>query len=88
MTAIDPVCGQEVSARGAYATESYGPLAFHFCSKECHDRFLADPRRYVSHDEGQADHVFTTESGSVQPRPWRDEGDLSGPPTKPELDQS
>ena len=43
MSAIDPVCGTEVSSEHAYAIEGYAALSYHFCSKDCHQRFLARP---------------------------------------------
>lgn len=82
MAQIDPVCGAEVSAKDAYAIEAYGPLVYHFCSQECHQRFLANSHLYVSGDPGETQHVFTTEDQSDMPQPWRDDGDIDGPPTK------
>ena len=82
MNSIDPVCGSEVTSEGAYAIESYGPLAYYFCSQECHQRFQEDPGRYASHDPGETQHVFTTQDQPNMPQPWRDDGDLEGPPTK------
>jgi YHS domain-containing protein len=81
-TLRDPVCGAEVTASSAVAIESHGPLALYFCSERCHEAYLADPARYVSHDAGAEVQVFTNEDVSVQPQPWRDDGDLEGPPTK------
>lgn len=82
MTLTDPVCGTDVSPADAYAIESYGPLVYTFCSQDCHERFLADPTAYVSHDPGENQHVFTTQDQPAMPQPWRDDGDLEGPPTK------
>lgn len=80
MTVKDPVCGAEVSAASAAAVEAHGPLALHFCSDECHQLYLADPNRYVSHDPGGLQRTDTTEDVHVMPQPWRDDGDLDGPP--------
>lgn len=82
MSAIDPVCGTEVSSEQAYAIEGYAALSYHFCSKDCHQRFLARPGDYVSGDRGETEHVFTTQDTPDMPQQWRDEGDLEGPPTK------
>jgi YHS domain-containing protein len=82
MSVIDPVCGAEVSADSAYAIEAYGPLAYHFCSQDCHQRFLANPADFVSQDPGETDHAFTTQDQANMPQQWRDDGDLEGPPTK------
>jgi Cu+-exporting ATPase len=82
MSAIDPVCGAEVSTESAYAIEAYGPLAYYFCSQDCHQRFLANPSAFVSQDPGETDHVFTTQDQPKMPQQWRDDGDIEGPPTK------
>jgi Cu+-exporting ATPase len=42
----DPVCGKEIRPEDAVASEQHDSLTFHFCSKECHNAFLADPHRY------------------------------------------
>jgi xanthine dehydrogenase accessory factor len=50
-TAIDPVCGMTVSAdAGSYPFELHG-TTYHFCCVGCHDRFAADPHRYLADQE-------------------------------------
>jgi putative intracellular protease/amidase/YHS domain-containing protein len=39
-----PVCTFEVPA--GHITAEHGGRTYHFCSKECRDRFLADPKKY------------------------------------------
>ena len=44
----DPVCGMQIDPDTAYASEEYEGTTYHFCSASCHERFKADPERYVS----------------------------------------
>jgi YHS domain-containing protein len=46
--ALDPVCGMDVFPATAAATVTHDGHTFYFCSKECADRFRADPGRYES----------------------------------------
>ena len=49
-TAIDPVCGMTVNAdAGSHPLEHDG-TTYYFCCVGCHDRFAADPARYLSTD--------------------------------------
>ena len=49
-TAIDPVCGMTVNAdAGSHPFELDG-TTYWFCCVGCHDRFAADPARYLSTD--------------------------------------
>ena len=49
-TAIDPVCGMTVNAdAGSHPLELDG-TTYWFCCVGCHDRFAADPARYLSTD--------------------------------------
>jgi len=43
---IDPVCGMEVGIDQGYA-KMYEGTPYRFCSRNCLDRFDADPVRYV-----------------------------------------
>ncbi|MES2642488.1 MAG: heavy metal translocating P-type ATPase [Myxococcota bacterium] len=53
----DPVCGMQVDPAKAAATAEYGGNTWHFCSKGCHAKFLADPARYAG-----AGHPVRTEA--------------------------
>jgi xanthine dehydrogenase accessory factor len=47
-TAVDPVCGMTVNAdAGSYPLEVDG-ATYWFCCVGCHDRFAADPARYLA----------------------------------------
>ena len=49
-TAIDPVCGMTVNAdAGSHPLELDG-TTYWFCCVGCHDRFAAEPARYLSTD--------------------------------------
>jgi YHS domain-containing protein len=43
----DPVCGMEVIHAAAAASEPYRGVDYHFCSRDCKDKFVADPSHYV-----------------------------------------
>jgi Cu+-exporting ATPase len=47
-TATDPVCGMTVNLDGGKPSHEWDSKEFHFCSGNCHDRFVADPYFYVS----------------------------------------
>ena len=60
----DPVCGMDVvpgQARGGSA--EYGGTTYWFCSDSCRERFVADPKRYVSAAPADApttdDRIYT-----------------------------
>ncbi len=46
-TVKDPVCGMDIDPNNAVATEEYQEKTYHFCSAACHDKFKAEPGRYV-----------------------------------------
>ena len=44
---IDPVCGMEVAPDQGYG-KMHGGRLYRFCSRNCLDRFEADPNNYVT----------------------------------------
>ncbi len=46
-SAKDPVCGMNVEAGKGYAKMQEG-RQYRFCSRQCLDKFEAEPQRYVS----------------------------------------
>jgi len=44
----DPVCGMTVRPETAAASAQHDGTTYYFCSRGCHDRFVADPARYLS----------------------------------------
>ncbi len=51
----DPVCGMTIDPKTAFATREHAGQTFYFCSKECVDKFDADPHRY-GHPEEHEHH--------------------------------
>ncbi|UEM21226.1 heavy metal translocating P-type ATPase [Skermanella mucosa] len=47
-TAKDPVCGMTVDPATSRHRAEHGGRTLHFCSAACHDRFVADPDRYLN----------------------------------------
>ncbi len=47
-TVKDPVCGMDIDPNNAAATEEHQDKTYHFCSAACHDKFKAEPPRYVA----------------------------------------
>jgi Cu+-exporting ATPase len=45
---IDPVCGMRIDSDDAAATAEHGGTMYYFCSRSCHDAFVADPTSYVT----------------------------------------
>jgi len=46
-TVKDVVCGMEIDPKSAAATEEYRGQTYYFCSTACHDKFMAEPEKYV-----------------------------------------
>ncbi len=46
--AKDPVCGMRVALDAGKPTAAHERTTYHFCSQKCHDKFVADPQRYLS----------------------------------------
>jgi Cu+-exporting ATPase len=47
-TVKDPVCGMEIDPSTAAASEEYEGQTYYFCSKSCHDSFMAEPDKYAA----------------------------------------
>ena len=46
-TAKDPVCGMTVNLNAGKPSRRHEGETYHFCSQRCHDKFAADPARYL-----------------------------------------
>jgi Cu+-exporting ATPase len=44
----DVVCGMEIDPNKAAARMEYQGKTYYFCSSACHDKFMAEPEKYVS----------------------------------------
>ena len=47
---IDPVCGMKIDPSTAAASTEWAGETWYFCAQGCHDRFVADPERFVQPD--------------------------------------
>jgi len=47
-TVKDPVCGMEIDPKSAAATAEYKGETYYFCSAACHEKFKAEPEKYIS----------------------------------------
>jgi Cu+-exporting ATPase len=47
----DPVCGMTFDEDDAVISVEYEGQAYHFCSRACEQKFLANPVRYLSKAE-------------------------------------
>jgi YHS domain-containing protein len=53
----DPVCGMKLPPGHEAANVTYDGRTFHFCSHECRDLFLKDPRTYGAGNPGRGQPV-------------------------------
>jgi Cu2+-exporting ATPase len=63
----DPVCGMRIEPEDAAATAEYQGTTYHFCSKGCHGRFVADPAAYTGHRGDDDDPHGDQLGGMVDP---------------------
>lgn len=56
MQVTDPVCGMTLDSAKSAATESRQGQTYYFCSPSCHDKFQADPDRYVKKEQSGEGH--------------------------------
>jgi YHS domain-containing protein len=47
MQVVDPVCGSSFDEEEAAVSLEYGGVVYHFCSRECMQKFEAEPERYA-----------------------------------------
>jgi YHS domain-containing protein len=47
-TAKDVVCGMDVNPDTAAVQMAYEGKTYHFCSHDCHAKFMAEPQNYVT----------------------------------------
>ena len=53
----DPVCGMLVDPAKTPHHASHDGIDYHFCSARCRERFIADPRKYLSPETADAEEV-------------------------------
>ncbi len=44
----DPVCGMTVPLDAGKPSLEHAGESYHFCSRTCHDKFVADPEHFIS----------------------------------------
>jgi P-type Cu+ transporter len=64
MKVRDPVCGMEIDPNDAAETREHMGETFHFCSKECAEKFDASPHTYVDPKEAVG-HLTEPLAGSL-----------------------
>jgi len=47
-TVKDPVCGMQIDPATAAASAEHGGTTYYFCSKSCHERFVAAPDQFTT----------------------------------------
>ena len=52
--ATDPVCGMAVDPTTAKHRAEYGEQTYFFCSAGCHQKFLADPGKYIAQGDAHS----------------------------------
>src|SRR5918993_419805 len=76
----DPVCGMTVDPDRTGHHARHGSEVFHFCSARCHDKFVADPERYL---KPEAKPAAQEQAGHPPPKP----GVIYTCPMHPEIRQ-
>jgi P-type Cu+ transporter len=44
----DPVCGMSVDPHAGKPSHGHGGQTYHFCSQRCHEKFAAEPEKYLA----------------------------------------
>ena len=47
-TVRDVICGMDIDANTAASQMEYQGKSYHFCSNDCHAKFMAEPQKYAS----------------------------------------
>ena len=64
--AFDPVCGMTVDPARAAGSHTHRGTTYHFCSRGCLAKFLADPERFLAPGAVRTMHPAPMPSGLVQ----------------------
>jgi len=78
----DPVCGMTVTQDSPHSAEHDGQRYF-FCAAKCRAKFVADPARYLSGDEGRREDEAPTPPGTIYTCPMHPEIEQDHPGTCP-----
>ena len=80
MSAIDPVCGMSVDPHSATHRAEHQGHQYYFCSAGCHEKFIADPQRYLDEQSAPDDEV---PAGTIYTCPMHPEVQQVGPGSCP-----
>ncbi|PJI41839.1 MAG: haloacid dehalogenase [Ferrovibrio sp.] len=73
----DPVCGMDVDSATAKHSAEHGAVRYVFCSEGCKSKFIADPAKYVSPVQSQAEKP--TPAGTIYTCPMHPQIRQSAP---------
>lgn len=79
--AIDPVCGMSVDSAATAHHAAHEGAEYHFCSARCRERFVADPKKYLS--PASTAPETTAPAGTVYTCPMHPQIRQQGPGTCP-----
>jgi len=80
-SATDPVCGMSVDPATARHKAEFAGKTYYFCSAGCREKFLAEPRRFVS--ETPAEAAPSAPAGTIYTCPMHPEIRQAGPGSCP-----
>lgn len=79
--AIDPVCGMSVDPATTAHHATHEGTEYHFCSARCRERFVADPKKYLSPASTAAEMIAP--AGTIYTCPMHPQIRQQGPGTCP-----
>ncbi len=83
----DPVCGMSIDPDRAAASQIHDGQTYYFCSTGCHEKFKADPRKYVqpkpSPEQSEGPDTDLTGAGVIYTCPMHPEVQQKGPGSCP-----
>ena len=77
--AMDPVCGMTVDENKAAAKAVHRGVSYHFCSKGCHAKFLADPGKYLAGEKAAPAAAAPGSAATIYTCPMHPEVRQQGP---------
>jgi P-type Cu+ transporter len=75
----DPVCGMSVDPAAAKHRAEHQGNSYFFCSAGCHDKFVAEPRRYLQQNAAGTTPTSTPSDGAIYTCPMHPEVRQVGP---------
>jgi len=62
----DPVCAMRINRAAAFKSASYEGKTYYFCAEGCHERFVAEPGRYVNVPIASVSHSSASQSQQAE----------------------